>query len=375
MAINTHTTGIGTLAGIAWTPLDGTGLSPAQRTSVDNDVKAASAMATALLEATKSAFNRDWARFSLNDLADAAGLGAFAYLSRTDLRVSTLATTDDTAADWATFIGRALGSAPATSQARSLGEWRRLAADLQQFAALQASRRDPVTGAAGGITHANGQWYANGQALSLLDLFTAARVNQVANHEDALDDYMIQIQANGRRLAAAREWKAALSQESTYSTYNSGARYYSGETAIYNGREYAATPFHEIGSGSSYYDEKRVKWYIQGAVPTNDTYWDDTGKVAISSAIKTSFMAKWGFDPVAEFHKTPVTFDSGIASDTLQIYSNDIKAYVDNKDADNQALQQKIQQKSNRRDEVLEAMVSFAGKQAKTGSNMAGNLA
>ena len=40
-----------------------------------------------------------------------------------------------------------------------------------------------------------------------------------------------------------------------------------------------------------------------------------------------------------------------------------------------QALQQKLQQKSNRRDEVLEAMVSFAGKQSKTGSNMAGNLA
>jgi hypothetical protein len=111
MAINDLTTGIGTLAHVAWTPLDGTGLSAAQRTSVDNDVKAASAMATALLEATKSAFNRDWARFSLNDLADAAGLGAVAYLSRTDLRVSTLAATDDTAADWATFIGRALGSA------------------------------------------------------------------------------------------------------------------------------------------------------------------------------------------------------------------------------------------------------------------------
>lgn len=366
MAINTHTTGFGTLAGIAWTPLDGTGLSPAETVSVDKDVKAASVMATALLAATKSAFNRDWAQFSLNDLA---GLG----------HLSTLATGDNTAAQWATFIGRAVGSAPATTQARSLGEWRRLAADLQQYAALQASKldagRDPSLGAAGGVTHANGQWYANGQALSLLDLFTAARVNQVANHEDALDDYMIQIQANGRRLAAAREWKAALSKESTYSTYNSGARYYSGETTIYNGSEYKADPFHETGSGSSYYDAGRVKWYLRGAVPTNTTYWDATGKVAIGSDIKTSFMAKWGFDPVAEFHKTSVTFDSAIASDTLQIYSNDIKAYVDNKDADNQALQQKIQQKSNRRDEVLEAMVSFAGKQAKTGANMAGNLA
>ena len=319
MAINTHTTGIGTLAGIAWTPLDGTGLSAAQTTSVSADVKAASAMATALLEATKSAFNRDWARFSLNDLADAAGLGAFAYLARTNLRVSTAASTDDTPGDWATFIGRAVGSVPATSQARSLGEWRRLAADLQQYAALQASKldagRDPSLGAAGGVTHANGQWYANGQVLSLLDLFTAARVNQVANHEDALDDYMIQIQANGRRLAAAREWAAAIRK-----------------------------------------------------------YQPASGNGTLSSTEKTNFEAKWGFNPVTEFHKTAPTFGSVVA-DTFGIWLNDIKAYVDDKDADNQALQQKLQQKSNRRDEVLEAMVSFAGKQSKTGSNMAGNLA
>jgi hypothetical protein len=320
MAINDLTTGIGTLAHVAWTPLDGTGLSTAQRTSVDNDVKAASAMATALLEATKSAFNRDWARFSLNDLADAAGLGAFAYLRRTDLHVSTPATTDDTPADWATFIGRALGSAPATSHARSLGEWRRLAADLQQYAALQASKfdagRDPSLGIAGGVTHAHGQWYANGQALSLLDLFTAARVNQVANHEDALDDYMIQIQANGRRLAAAREWMETI-------------------------RKYRP------GSGSA----------------------------TLPATVKTAFTAKWGFNPVTEFHKTNPSFDASLVSDTFDIYLTDVKAYVDDKDQDNQALQQKLQQKANRRDEVLEAMVTFASKQSKTGANMAGNLA
>jgi hypothetical protein len=59
----------------------------------------------------------------------------------------------------------------------------------------------------------------------------------------------------------------------------------------------------------------------------------------------------------------------------FNLWLNDVKAYVDDKDQDNQALQQKLQQKSNRRDEVLEAMVTFASKQSKTGANMAGNLA
>jgi len=317
MAINTHTTGIGTLAGIAWTPLDGTGLSPAQRTSVDNDVKAASAMATALLEATKSAFNRDWARFSLNDLADAAGLGAFAYLSRTDLRVSTLATTDDTAADWATFIGRALGSAPATSQARSLGEWRRLAADLQQFAALQASRRDPVTGAAGGITHANGQWYANGQALSLLDLFTAARVNQAANHDDTLDGLVGEIQANSRRISAAREWASMIRRHLPSGT--------------------AAGP-------------------------------------GLPADRRNEFMAKWGFDPYTTFHKTQPESGS-VYPQKFDQWLTDVKTYIDDQDSENRKLQNVVEQKNNRRSEVLEAMVTFATSQSKTGNAMANSLA
>ena len=375
MAINELTTGIGTLAGIAWTPLDGTGLSAAQRTSVDKDVKAASAMATALLDVTKSAFNRGWSRFSLNDLADAAGLGSFAYLARTNLRLSTTDSTDDTPGDWATFIGRALGNAPATDQARSLGQWRRLAADLQQYAALQASKfdagRDPSLGSAGGVTHAHGQWYANGQALSLLDLFTAARVNQVANHEDALDDYMFQLQANSRRLTAAREWLAMIRIPSS-TTYNAGTPYRRDDTVAYNGSIYKVYQF----DGDLHYRDPPVVGprYVVGAVPTDTRYWQDLGKKQISSSERNTFHAKWGYYP-DEFHKTAVKFDQQIEAQLPDLYANDVRAYIDSKDADNQALQQKIQQKSNRRDEVLEAMVSFAGKQSKTGANMAGNLA
>ena len=39
MAIATQTTGIGTLASVAWTPLDGTGLSPAQTDIVSDQVE------------------------------------------------------------------------------------------------------------------------------------------------------------------------------------------------------------------------------------------------------------------------------------------------------------------------------------------------
>lgn len=86
-------------------------------------------------------------------------------------------------------------------------------------------------------------------------------------------------------------------------------------------------------------------------------------------------MDKWGFDPIPEFHKTAVIFDTAINEQNLDIYLNDIKNYIDIKDTDNQKLQQQALQKENRRSEVLEALTSFAGNQSKTGALMAGNLA
>ncbi|MGA0806566.1 MAG: hypothetical protein ACO3PV_08640, partial [Pseudohongiellaceae bacterium] len=345
MAITTSTSGIGSLTNVAWTPLDGTGLSPQQTDSVSDQVEAAAAIAKALLAAVRSAFNRGMSQFSLDDLAELGHL-------------STLATGDDTAGEWAAFIGSALRRAPAADQARSFGEWRRMAADLQQYAALQASRRDATWGVAGGVTHANGQWYANGQALSLLDLFTAVRVNQVANHDDALDGFMRDLEANNRRLTAARAWMALLANNDSYSTFNFSTRYYNGNTTVYHGSVYQANTFIDFLDTDPYcnYDWGKGKWFIGGAVPTNTKYWSYANQFQISSSTRAEFMAEWGFDPITEFHQTAVTFDSPINAQNRDIYINDIKTYIDLKDTDNQKLQQQAQQKENRRSEVLEAL-------------------
>ena len=156
MTIPTNSLGAGQLAAVAWTPLDGTGLSTQEKGVVDDQVDAATEVADALLAAAKAAINRGWSSFRLDDLAD---LG----------QLSKLATGDDSAADWADFISRSLGSATSASDSASLNDWRRVADAMQRYAALQASRRNPAGGADGaaGVTHANGQWFANGQALSL----------------------------------------------------------------------------------------------------------------------------------------------------------------------------------------------------------------
>jgi hypothetical protein len=307
MSIN-NTQGAGRVASVAWTPLDGTGLSAQERATVDDRVDASGEVVSALLAAAKQAVNRGWSSFRLDDLA---ALG----------QLKILATGDESAADWAAFIGKALGATLSAADAYSLNDWKRTADAMQGYAAMQASRRNPAGGADGdgGVTHANGQWYANGQALSLLDLFTAARVNLLANYDDTIDGYLQELQDNQRLLKAAREWGSILRNKKP------------------------------TGGG------------------------DPEPKTTLTSADVAAFKWQWSIDPIQTFTNNAQV---GVASKAEQwdIWLTQLTSYVDLKDTANQTLQGQIDQKANRRSEVIEAMTSFAKKESKTGSLMAAAL-
>ena len=302
MTTTTNSLGPGQLASVAWTPMYGTGLSASEKAAVDVQVDSATEVADALLAAAKAAINLGWSSFRLDDLAQ---LG----------QLSTLATGDDTPAEWATFISRSLGTPISASASASLNDWRLVADEMQRYAALQASQRNPAGGADGaaGVTHANGQWFANGQALSLLDLFTAVRVNRLANYDDTIDGYMQELQANQRLLKAAREWGSIL----------------------------------------------RAK------KPA-----DSTSGTTLTQADVDAFVSRWGIQPIQTF-TDKAQVGSAQKATQWDIWLTQLKSYIDLKDTDNQTLQGQIDQKSNRRSEVIEAMTSFAKKESKTGSLMA----
>ena len=315
MAITENTAGAGALAGVAWTPMEGTRLTAPALAAVNNDVAAATSMAEALLEAANGAFNLGWQTLSLSDLAAGAGLGERLLLQRTQLQGSP---NQDTPADWSAFLGRALGSAPAPDEPMSLAQWRQLASDLQRFAALQASRRTTSDQSWGGVAHANGQWFVNGQALSLQDLFTAVRVNQVANLDEYLSGLTNDISANNALLEAAREWTATIRSRQPAGSAN-------------------------------------------GQITTAD---------------RNSFIAKWGYSPAvfSNSFSNSIVFDSGQSSLTFDIWLNSVKTYIDLKSTENQTLQLELGRKADRRSEAIEAIVSFLGKSDTTGSLMANNL-
>lgn len=304
MSIN-NTQGVGRLASVAWTPLDGTGLSDQEQAVVDVQVDAAAEVADALLAAAQQAVNRGWSSFRLDDLA---ALG----------QLKNLATGDDSAADWAAFIDQALGMTLSAADTYSLNDWKRTADAMQGYAALQASRRNPAGGAdgGGGVTHANGQWYANGQALSLLDLFTAARVNRLANYDDSIDGYLQELQDNQRLLKAARDW---------------------------------------------------------GSLLRNKKPADSTSTATLTQAEVDAFVKQWNIQPIQTF-TSKAQVGSAQKATQWDIWLTQLKSYVDVKDTTNQTLQGQIDQKANRRSEVIEAMASLAKKESKTGSMMASAL-
>jgi hypothetical protein len=296
---NTNQLGFGSLASVAWTDMTGTDLTPDQLQAVNSDIdnfKIKSAVADGLTS------------FSLDDLEPA-------YFQITDVRTDTANKGDDRPVDWADYISGVTGNTLSSSQALSISEWRTLAAELQDHAALQASKRDPA-GAGGGVKTVNGNWYINGQQLSLLDAYMAIRVNQVSNFDDVVGVYVTELNENNRLVRAANAWLSTLRAEK----------------------------------------------------PT-----DNSATKAIDQSLRDTFSTTWGFDPVLTFQPKANPSLSGPAT-TWDTFIDDTKGYVDQKDTENQTVQQKLEQTTNRRSEVLDGLTSFAKAQTQTGSTFARNL-
>ena len=303
--------GFGSLASVAWSDMSGTDLTQSQLEALNAEISTDTTISAVLIELITGAVALGTTSFRLSDLSD-----AFQF---TNINTAS-PERDDNANDWAVFISRVTGNSLSASTDLSLSEWRRVAAELQNHASQQASKRDP-NGAGGGIKSVNGNWFINGQEVSLLDAYMAVRVNQVANFDDSLNIYIAELNANNSLIKAANEWLALL-------------------------RQYK---------------------------PSKD---DQDG--IIPSAKIQEIVDKWGLDPIATFHQNTDTWNGGEWRRTgFKLFDSQIdtvKGYIDGKDTDNQTVQQKLEQMTNRRSEVLDGLTSFAKSQTQTGSVFSRNL-
>jgi len=309
----TNELGFGSLASVAWTDMNGTGLKSgtSELAAVDTAISAASTIASVLIDVIKRSVKAGQTSFKLESNADIA-----TYLPLTNLNAG-----NETVGDWAAFIGKVTGENLPVGKELSLNQWRAVAAQLQDHASQQASRIDPYrteeNKPSGGIKTVNGHWYVNGQQLSLLDAYMAIRVNQVANFDDSLNVYIAELNANNRLVKAANDWLSTLRNNK----------------------------------------------------PTDTT---TSSTITHSPGMRATFSAKWGYDPYLVFQPKATTTSGNYK--VWDTYIDDVKSYIDAKDTSNQTVQQKLEQMTNRRSEVLEGLTSFAKAQTQTGSSFARNL-
>lgn len=305
--------GFGSLASVAWTDMNGTleAVVASDTTSanakalaeVNNNKTKAETIASGLLSAIKASINQEWTQFSLFDFVTDSTVPG-------QTRVATLS-------DWTSFIKRSIGLEVSATKSLSPAEWRRVAADLQDYAAKEASKRNTANG--GGIKNVNGHWYINGQQVALLDVYMAVRVNQVANFDDAVNIYIEELNSNNTLVKQANDWLAKMRKLKPDNTSSSVA-------------------------------------------------WSEV------LAQATSWQSTWGtaYNPYSVF--MPNANTNGGRSDRVDTWIEEVKSYVDSKDSDNQTVQQKLEQMTNRRGEVLEGLTSFVKSQSQTGQSFARNL-
>jgi hypothetical protein len=101
---------------------------------------------------------------------------------------------------------------------------------------------------------------------------------------------------------------------------------------------------------------------------------DMDGTASITFADRAQFIIDWNIDPDTFTENTQINYDQQQTSTEFDRWLNDIRSFVDRKDTDNQQLQIELARKSDRRDEVLQATVSFSKNESKTGRLIAGNL-
>ncbi|MEK9871534.1 MAG: hypothetical protein VW831_17560 [Gammaproteobacteria bacterium] len=159
MSTSTNELGFGSLSSVAWSDMTGTDLTADQLAEVNEEIATDLTISNTLLQAINEAVSDDRTSFSLSDLGDVFLLTSIN---------SDVPARDDDANDWADYISGVTGNQISASNDLSLSEWRRIAAELQDDASLQASKRDPA-GEGGGIKATNGNWFINGQQVSLLE--------------------------------------------------------------------------------------------------------------------------------------------------------------------------------------------------------------
>jgi hypothetical protein len=305
-----NTSGLGAINSEVYTSLNGLNLTSQQITDTTTSVQTASTISGQLQSAVNAAIYDNQSGASLSEI----------------FSDQTTPTLDQVTS----FLQQSLNVTLTSSQDLSIQDLKSLKQALDNYGNLEASKLPGNDG--GGIKSVNGNFYVNGQEVTIQDVFMAVRVNQLSNYDTQINDYMNELQANNDLAKAANQWISM----------------------------------------------------VNAVQPTDTT-------TTISSAsflsLQESFYAQYSYDPVQRFMPTSAsnagtsvvgghTFDLLPPANQTQIsaYVTDGKNYVTNINSENQTAQTYLDQLNNQRSEVLDSITNFTKSEGQVQSDMSSKL-
>jgi hypothetical protein len=305
-----NTGAVGSINSVTYTSLDGLDLNATQILDTTSKVNTSSKMSSKFQQAVNSLIYNDQVGCSLSEIFTASS--------------------SPTLSEVTAFLQTNLNATITSNQHLSLDDLKTLKKALDNFGNKEASKLPGVKG--GGIKSVNGNFYVNGQEVTIQDVFMAVRVNQLANFEDQINAYMDQLQKNNDLAKAANVWITTLNN----------------------------------------------------LTPTNTTTNINTDCFLSS---QQSFYSQYSFDPVSRFMPTSAK-DNGTTiigghtfaklpdaiSTKISAYVTDAKNYVTNINTENQTAQTYLDQLNNKRSEVLDSITNFTKSEGQIQQDLSGKL-
>jgi hypothetical protein len=316
----------------------GIGLSSADRQTLRDWQGRAEALAQAISEAITTARRTGLEAFAPDSATLSASLQATG-LSATELRELFAATIGqpysaaDAAADQALYPGLP------DHGALTLAQWSQAVQALQVEVARQGSMLPPGEG--GGLSHALGQWYVNGERYTLAELLLTVRMGTLTETDRALETDLNTMLANTN---LARELLGVLAEMKRIRSLKEAAVLPPATEPVFNAR----TDFQAAVEGTQVTLSELMDYGIR--FKGDSSYLQASGAAALASATSTITSADFGY-----------TMD-------------ELQALFDSVNAENQVKRLQVQSVQNARMAVLEGMSSVMAGQLLTNQFVGRNL-
>jgi hypothetical protein len=276
------------------------------------------------------------------------------------------------------------------SDSLSLEQWGNIAQKLQTNAAQKLSELSMGNG--GGIQELNGQYFVNGQELSLSQINFCVRANQYQLIDQQVADQMNAIQENNKKAQETQQVLAAIqSYDGENVALNTDGSCSADELLGGQGgsswgalQHYLNTNFGVTATSvPNYADYENV--IAHGTTPNNYTQTGNTLSLATLATMGQNVQQFFSILSAADntFYKAHVTDTNGgppyAFSGTISNSEyNDLKTsfgtYLQNNSSDNQVAQQKLDALNNSRQAILDGMSAFTQGQAQSTGQIGTNL-